>query len=192
VHGRELAPAVAGLLAQGSWAAAELELIVIGLGPGSYTGMRIGLAFVKGFALAADCPIVGISSLEVLAHNAPAEAGEVLVVRDAKWGEVYWARFRREAGALVRATPDAIGPVADLDPGGAAVVGDPSAADAGTLGVPALAGPAHPGRHPVARPAATIGCAQYRAHGASAAATLVPHYLRATEAERALEQRTGR
>ena len=191
VHGRLLAPVAVGLLERQGLSAADLDLLVVGLGPGSYTGVRVGLAFVKGFGLAADCPIVGVSSLEVLAHDAPAAAGEVLVVRDAKWGEVYWARFRRAGDALERLTPDAVGAVAALHPDGAACVGDPSAADAEQLGVPELAAPEHPGRIPHAIAAAAIGLASYRTSGATPSAELVPRYLRPSEAERNVVRRTG-
>lgn len=184
VHGRLLAPMVAELLARRGWTPPAVELCVVGLGPGSYTGVRVGLAFVKGFALPADCPIVGVSSLEVLAHNGPADAGEVLVVRDARWGEVYWARFRRTAGGIVRAAPDAVGALADCDATGAAVVGDPARADAERLGVAPLGDPDHPARVAHARHAATIGLAHYRTHGATPGAALAPAYLRASEAER--------
>ncbi|MHC5020083.1 MAG: tRNA (adenosine(37)-N6)-threonylcarbamoyltransferase complex dimerization subunit type 1 TsaB [Planctomycetota bacterium] len=194
VHGTQLAPVTQRLLSQGGWSGSEIDLAVIGLGPGSYTGIRIGLAFIKGIALAADCPMVGCSSLELLAYNAPDDAQTVVVVRDAKWGECYWARFqRRAAGAeLARVTPDAVDSVTGLvlQPGDHCC-GELGRDDAARLGAPRCADPADPGRRPDARVLARLGAARFRADGATPGDRLVPAYLRLSEAERKMAQRAA-
>ncbi len=193
MHGTMLAPAVQSLLTDGGWSGSAIELCVIGLGPGSYTGLRIGLAFVKGIALAADCSIVGVSSLEVLAHNAPAQAKSVVVVRDAKWGELYWARFERREAGLARVTPDAVGAVDTLQlADGEHCTGELGADVAAQLGVPHCADPTDAGRRPDARVAAVVGAARWRADGATPGDQLVPAYLRLTEAERQMAERAAR
>jgi len=193
IHGKQLPPATQTLLQQGGWAGSDLGLCVIGLGPGSYTGIRIGLAFIKGIALAADAPMVGISSLECLAHNAPADAGQVVAVRDAKWGDVYWARFERRGAGLVRVTADAVGPAGELVLGPAdTCIGELGRALAGQLAAPHCADPDDPGRRPDARRLAQLGAARFRAHGATPGDQLVPAYLRLSEAERKVAERAAR
>jgi tRNA threonylcarbamoyladenosine biosynthesis protein TsaB len=80
----------------------ELEALVVGLGPGSFTGLRIGLACAKGLAYAQHLPVVGVSSLEAMALEA--QAGEALLVPalDARRSELYVGLFRR-VGARVEA-----------------------------------------------------------------------------------------
>lgn len=193
IHGTQLAPVTQTLLQQGGWSGTGIELCVVGLGPGSYTGIRIGLAFIKGIALAADAPIVGISSLEVLAHNAPATAGKVVAVRDAKWGECYWARFERRDAGLARVTPDAIDSAGVLECGaGDHCVGELGRDLAERLGAPHCADPADPGRRPDARIAARLGAVRFRADGATPGDQLVPAYLRLSEAERKMAERAAR
>lgn len=73
-HTVELAPAIAGLLARCGVNAVDLGALGVALGPGSFTGLRIGLALAKGMALAQNLPIVGLPSLDVLAASQPVEA----------------------------------------------------------------------------------------------------------------------
>ncbi len=70
-HTVELAPAVARLLQQSGYAPEEIECLGVALGPGSFTGLRIGLALVKGMALALHAPVVGVPSLDFLAAAQP-------------------------------------------------------------------------------------------------------------------------
>jgi tRNA threonylcarbamoyladenosine biosynthesis protein TsaB len=96
-HGRDLIPCVAELLASGGIGAREIELIGVGLGPGSYTGLRVGVMAAKTLAYVTDAPLVGLDSLEAVAWNAPGSARKISVVADAQRGEVYSAEFSREA-----------------------------------------------------------------------------------------------
>ena len=115
-HTQRLLPVVAQVLGAAGLRYADLDGLVCGLGPGSFAGVRIGVAFAKGVALAQDLPVVGVSSLALLAQAAlqPADAAPVLVAIDARMGEVYFQAFER--GADGRAQP--LGDAAVLPPQG--------------------------------------------------------------------------
>jgi tRNA threonylcarbamoyladenosine biosynthesis protein TsaB len=122
-HGRGLMPAIEALLRAEGVTVAGLDAIAVGLGPGSYTGLRIGLTAAKALAYAANKPLVAIDSLEAIARNAPEDAPEVVVAVDAQRGDAYVARFARTTpGALLlRQGSTAIEPVEawvrSLEPG---------------------------------------------------------------------------
>ncbi len=92
-HGRGLIPAIAALLALEGLAVADLDAVAVGLGPGSYTGLRIGLTAAKTLAYAAGKPLVPLDSLEAIARNAPDDARQVVVAVDAQRGDAYLAEF---------------------------------------------------------------------------------------------------
>ncbi len=103
-----LLPAVDRLLGDARLALADLAGIGVALGPGSFTGLRIGLATVKGLALGTGLPVVGVPSLDALAWQVPWAAVPVVPLLDARRGEVYGARFEPDgSGGLRRATEDA-------------------------------------------------------------------------------------
>nr|WP_303652833.1 tRNA (adenosine(37)-N6)-threonylcarbamoyltransferase complex dimerization subunit type 1 TsaB [Paludisphaera mucosa] len=114
-HGRDLIPCIRTLLEQAGIRPLELGTIGVGLGPGSYTGLRIGLTAARTLAYAAGARLVGFDSLEALAGNAPESATRVLVVGDAQRGDLYAAEFSREApGApLVARGPTRIEPLSE-------------------------------------------------------------------------------
>jgi tRNA threonylcarbamoyladenosine biosynthesis protein TsaB len=111
-HGRSLVPAVRDLLRMAGLSLHALDAIAVGLGPGSYTGLRVGLTAAKTLAYAARRPLVGLDSLEVIAQNAPAEATHVAAVADAQRGDVFVAEFTRaeSGGPLVRTNPTRVEP----------------------------------------------------------------------------------
>jgi tRNA threonylcarbamoyladenosine biosynthesis protein TsaB len=76
----------------------EVEAIAVSIGPGSFTGVRIGLSAAKGFCLAADRPLVPISTLETLAARLPYAHHPVCAMLDARKGEVYAALYDNAAG----------------------------------------------------------------------------------------------
>lgn len=96
-HSEELTPLIAATLAAASVAVGDIELLVADVGPGRFTGLRVGLATVRTLALATGAPVVGLSSLEVLA------AGErerpLLAVIDARRAEVFQQRFTADGGS---------------------------------------------------------------------------------------------
>lgn len=109
-HGRSLIPALRNLLAEASLSAHDLDGLAVGLGPGSYTGLRIGLTAAKTLAYVTGKPLAGLDSLEVLAQNAPGDALRVAVVADAQHGDLYTSLFERTepGGPLSRVEPTRI------------------------------------------------------------------------------------
>lgn len=108
-HSELLAARVRALLARGGVAPSDLAAIAVGVGPGSFVGVRVGVAFAKGMASALDIPVHPLGSLELLAAAAPAD--RVACAIDARMGQVYFARFVRD-GEWVRP----VEPPAVLDP----------------------------------------------------------------------------
>jgi tRNA threonylcarbamoyladenosine biosynthesis protein TsaB len=114
-HGRNLIPVIRDLLREASLTVGDLDGIAVGLGPGSYTGLRIGLTAAKTLAYTLGKPLAGLDSLEMIARNAPGEELFVSVIADAQRGDLYVANFARaEPGApLVRTSPTRIESQAD-------------------------------------------------------------------------------
>lgn len=79
----ELAPAVARMLSRAGVDAGQLSAITVAIGPGSYTGLRIGLGFAKGLALANRTKLVGISTLDIVAASTPESQGQLIVIAEA-------------------------------------------------------------------------------------------------------------
>jgi tRNA threonylcarbamoyladenosine biosynthesis protein TsaB len=80
----------------------DINLIAAGLGPGSFTGIRIGIATAKGLALALDCKILGVSTLDAVAANAPETDHHIMPVLDARKGEIFCAIY---GGDRLRLSP---------------------------------------------------------------------------------------
>ncbi len=99
-HQERIAPMVAEAMAEAGLGFAELDRIAVAIGPGSFTGVRVGLAFAKATALALDIPCIGIGTLELLAASAPdtegsgGAAGLIAAAIDAKRDQVYLQPFR--------------------------------------------------------------------------------------------------
>jgi tRNA threonylcarbamoyladenosine biosynthesis protein TsaB len=110
-HGARLPAVIRDLLVACDRKLPEVEGYAIGLGPGSFTGLRIGLATFKGFSYANQRPIAGASSLASMAQAAAsgAPAGALLVpLLDARRGELYAGFYRAEGGGVVAVLPDAV------------------------------------------------------------------------------------
>jgi tRNA threonylcarbamoyladenosine biosynthesis protein TsaB len=102
-HTERLLPLVQALLAEAGITPSQLDGLVAGIGPGSFAGVRIGVGLVKGLALGLDRPVVGITSLAMLAQRAiDAGALRVLACIDARMGEVYLGAFERGADGLAQ------------------------------------------------------------------------------------------
>lgn len=92
-HSRTLLPMAEALLANCGVSLSEVDAFAVAHGPGSFTGVRIGVATVKGLALGTDRPCVGVSTLEAMAWGARSLGGSLCCVMDARAGQVYNALF---------------------------------------------------------------------------------------------------
>ncbi len=105
-HSERLLPAIDRMLRDAGVGLDAVSGFAVSIGPGSFTGLRIGLSTVKGLAYASGLPVVGVPTLEALAWSAPFAAFQVCPVLDARKEEVYAALFRFEQGLLVRLMGD--------------------------------------------------------------------------------------
>lgn len=171
-HGELLAPSVVAMLSQCGVAVGELGAIVAGLGPGPFTGLRVGLVTAAALGQALARPTYGVCSLDGLGALT---RGRVLAATDARRKEIYWALYHDG----VRVGEPAVGRAAevavDLGPDVVAV-GDGARLYADALGVPVLDEPRYPD------PAALVGLAADRLRSAAPGETLVPLYLRRPDA----------
>ena len=129
-HSRTLMPIVEHILKNTGLTVAEMDAIAVAAGPGSFTGIRIGVAAAKGLAFAADKPAVGVSTLAAMARNVAFCDGLVICAMDARRQQVYNALFEAKDGQLTRLTPDRAISLEELaaelanDPRPKTVVGD--------------------------------------------------------------------
>lgn len=105
-HSETVLPLIQKVLDKAECRIADLAAIAVAIGPGSYTGLRIGLALVKGLAYHANLPVVGVSSLEAQATRVQDLAGPICPLLDARKQEVYAALFDRRDGILLRRMAD--------------------------------------------------------------------------------------
>ncbi len=118
-HFERISGIISDLLSAGGLALAGLNHIRVGVGPGSFTGLRIGLSFAKGMSMAAQIPLVGVCSFAGIAHSVAAQtAGEIqqiLVIADARRDEVFVAEYKGAVGKVVTETQSpCIRPVAEV------------------------------------------------------------------------------
>ena len=118
-HGELLAPAVQEALVRAGCARNDLTAVVVGVGPGPFTGLRVGVvtALVMGHVL--GVPVHGVCSLDALAAEAamlPGAPGDLLVATDARRKEVYWARYAVASGLARRTDGPGVARAADLTP----------------------------------------------------------------------------
>lgn len=99
-HARALLPLIDAVLGDAGIALADLSRIAVSIGPGSFTGLRIGLSVAKGLALATGLPVVGVPTLAAYAQAIGPRPGEIWPILDARKGEIYAAGFRWRGGEL--------------------------------------------------------------------------------------------
>jgi tRNA threonylcarbamoyladenosine biosynthesis protein TsaB len=110
-HAERLTPNVLGALADAGLTVNDLGVVVVGCGPGPFTGLRVGMATAAAYGHALSIPVHGVCSLDAIGVDT---TGEALVVTDARRREVYWARYRdgvRIDGPAVNAPADVQGAV---------------------------------------------------------------------------------
>src|SRR5512132_883619 len=181
-HSERLMGAIDRLLTDASWTVRDLEGLAVSVGPGSFTGLRIGLSTVKGLALALAIPIAAVPTLDAMATLLPFAALAVCPVLDARKREVYASLYRWDGAGMHRVWEYlAIAP-ADLarrleEP--VIVLGD--AAD--QIHSPYAQRIRPPRRGPSPASAGALGCSRLAIGDTVAPADLVPIYLRPSEAE---------
>lgn len=135
-HAERLTPNVIAALDDSGKTMADLTAVVVGCGPGPFTGLRVGMATAAAYGQALGIPAHGVCTLDAIAR---ATRGDVLVVTDARRREVYWARYRDG----LRLTGPAVNAAADVNTDGVqSVAGSPALA--AVFGLPVI-GPEHPG-----------------------------------------------
>lgn len=113
-HAETLVPAIDFLCAQADIGLDEIGLVAVDIGPGLFTGMRVGLATGKALAQALRVPMIGISSLDLLAFPHRRSDRVLVPVVDARKGEVFYAMYRQVPGGLQQVVPPSAAPVDDL------------------------------------------------------------------------------
>ena len=178
----------------------DVTAVAVASGPGSFTGVRIGVAAAKGFAWGAELPCYGVSTLEAMAFNLGVWEGYVVPAMDARRNQVYTAIFRAEKGALTRVEEDMAISLAELgekiknfaQP--VFLVGDGALLCYNTLleEVPGLVLPPEHRMHQRAAGVALAAQRQADAGDPGNGGSLTPNYLRLSQAERERAARENR
>jgi len=103
VHSKVLLDMIQSNLVEAGIDANDIDAVAVGQGPGSFTGLRIGVGVAQGVAYGVNVPMIGISSLDALANQAPSN-GRVIAGIDARMGEVYWCEYRKTDEGVQRIT----------------------------------------------------------------------------------------
>ena len=170
----------------------DIGLLATSVGPGSFTGVRIGAALVKGLAFGKNIPCVSVSTLDALAENIRGIKGTVLACMDARRNQVYNAVYRADGTELTKLCPDRAIAISDLADevreydGPIYLVGDGyESAREGLIASGIL--PEHTPENIVLESAASVGRVAYRKYLAGEVQTdleIAPTYLRMPQAER--------
>ena len=166
-HAERLTPNVLAALADAGRSINDLGAVVVGCGPGPFTGLRVGMATAAAYGHALGIPVHGVCSLDAIGIETAGTPGEVLVVTDARRREVYWARYRDG----VRIDGPAVDAPADVPADADAVAGSPE--HAALFDLPRLS-PVYP---------TAAGLVRAVADWTAAPAPLVPLYLRRPDAK---------
>jgi tRNA threonylcarbamoyladenosine biosynthesis protein TsaB len=176
-HASDLLPALDEFLRPSGAVPGDVTVVYVGIGPGSYTGLRAGLALAKGLVLGTGARLVGVSSLETMAWAALGGDGRGAFALDARQGAVYLARYERRGDDLDVLLEPCVRPLGDL--ASELVAGEPLWCDEGlrALALPAgldvRAAPA-----PRAAVLLELGARALRRRGSDDPRTLEPAYLR--------------
>ena len=189
-HSRTLLPMVEDMLNNSELSVQEIDAVAVAAGPGSFTGLRIGIAAVKGLAWAAEKPCVPVSTLEAMAWPLAHLEGNIVCAMDARRQQIYNAVFLAEGGELTRLREDravsleeAAADVGEMD-GPMTIVGDGAGLCFDFLtarGVECRLAPVHLRQ----QSAVGVAMAAWRRRGENLSAQeLTPVYLRLSQAER--------
>lgn len=191
-HSQTLLAMAQAMLEQCGKQAQDVTAVAVAAGPGSFTGVRIGVAAAKGFAWGRGIPCYGVSTLEAMARGLGVQDGYILPVMDARRAQVYTALFGARCGICTRIRDDCAISLAELGEdiqnlqAPIYLVGDGSILCYNTLSgaVPALILPPESRMHQRASGVALAAAARIARGELGDGASLVPNYLRLSQAER--------
>ncbi|MEU1206704.1 tRNA (adenosine(37)-N6)-threonylcarbamoyltransferase complex dimerization subunit type 1 TsaB [Nocardia sp. NPDC005746] len=191
-HNEVLTPQILTCLAESGRSRADIAAVVAGIGPGPFTGLRVGMATAAAFGDALGIPVYGVCSLDAIAADTESylressDPVELLVVTDARRREVYWARYRAVPGSLVleRCEGPEVSKPGDLDQAAATLIAG-SASHVDYFDLPVL-----PVETP--SPAGLVRCAAADILSGAVPAPLVPLYLRRPDAVEKSYAQVGR
>ena len=199
-HSQTLMVMAEDLLKACGLTAGDVEAVAVAAGPGSFTGVRIGVAAAKGFAWGGELPCYGVSTLEAMVRNLGVYQGYVVPVMDARRSQVYTAVFHSQKGSLCRVEADMAISLQELcakmknlkEP--IFLVGDGAVLCYNTLleEVPSLVLPPEHRMHQRAAGVALAAQAMADAGDSGNGAELTPNYLRLSQAERERAARENR
>ena len=191
-HSVTLMPLIDSMLKNAGLTARDMGLIAVAAGPGSFTGVRIGMACAKGFAWGHQLPLYGVSTLEAMVRGAACADGCYCACMDARKGQIYNALFDWTAGTLLRRTEDRAIAISELSQelqtisGPVYLIGDGAKLVFDTLkdeNLPLQLLPEHL-RQQRASGVALAAMEKIAANETGDAAALTPNYLRQAQAER--------
>ena len=191
-HSRTLMPIVEHILKNTELKLEDMDAIAVAVGPGSFTGVRIGVAAAKGFAWGREIPCYGVSTLEAMVRGAACADGCYCACMDARKGQIYNALFDWTAGTLLRRTEDRAIAISELSQelqtisGPVYLIGDGAKLVFDTLkdeNLPLQLLPEHL-RQQRASGVALAAMEKIAANETGDAAALTPNYLRQAQAER--------
>jgi len=194
-HSRHLLNIIDAVLGQTGLKMAQLDGLAVSIGPGSFTGLRIGIASVKGLAFSLNKPVVGVSSLQALAFQCRPNPYLICAVLDARKQEVYFCHYRFVNGYLAKDSPEQVAAPAEALRGirepcvfvgnGAKLYRELIAARLG-----GLAHFADESRHTIqASAVAWLSLPRFKQQQTDDVQRLVPHYIRKSDAQ--LNIKTG-
>ena len=199
-HSQTLMVMAEDMLKQAGKTVADVTALAVAEGPGSFTGVRIGVAAAKGFAWGGEIPCYGVSTLEAMGETLGVYEGHVCCCMDARRNQVYNALFLADEGRLERMSEDRAIALAELKTelehidGNIYLVGDGAALTYRTLApeIPNLVLPPEHRMHQRASGVAIVAAKKIAAGESGDANALTPNYLRLSQAERERMERESR
>ena len=196
-HSQTLMVMAEDMLKQAGKTVADVTTVAVAEGPGSFTGVRIGVAAAKGFAWGAEIPCYGVSTLEAMAETLGVYEGHICACMDARRNQVYNALFLADRGNLERVSEDRAIALTELKSdlehidGPVFLVGDGAALTYKTLkdAVPEMVLPPEHRMHQRASGVAIVAARKIAAGESGDANALTPNYLRLSQAERERAER---
>ena len=188
-HSETILPMTESLLSRLSLTVDDIDLFAVSIGPGSFTGLRIGVATIKGLAFGKNKPCAGLSTLEALAHTLEGISGILCPVMDARRGQVFAALFESDGKEIRRLSPDGAMDISELNDLLATyakpiyLCGDAYALAKDALTVKTMETPEWLVPQS-ARSIARLALRDFTTNNLTDAASLAPVYLRLSKAER--------